>query len=346
MLFLGEEMVDARLVSKVVGYNFFLTNRKTSTIFPLVPANSLETVLERYVLDRNIRFSILWNDNFVDYHKYFFDEDNNHFAAYAQPGLLIVPFVDDVSQLMLDLLQDVLPNECSDEIFPDKDSFIWLKDDAFTSDAVRKLEFAKVMEKAEHDERIAALDKEIQIESDAVHYLRQALVADDSEKFDQSEQLKAQVAQMLEGLGFEVKDVDAEKKAGGFDLSEDLQITGGSKIGLVEVKGTDGGAKATWINKDIQSHMTKFSAVTKLPVTGFHTYLVFSHERRIDPRERSNPFNGFKELPEVCESQNITAVPIFELYKLCVAVREGSVNQENARNQLEGTGLYTFKSVE
>lgn len=344
VLFLGVKNIQSNLLSTATGRNFLLGQRITTTIFRIDDDTPIANFFKRFVDEKNIKYSIWWQDNLVSYQEYFVDEDRKHYASYSG-DLLIIPYVEDKPSALLVLLQDVLPNLCSDEIFPDLATFEWLKDEDFIMPNVKK----KIMEKKNAEalfmRRIKILAKEIEKGVEDNNYLNQALVSDDSALFPEPKKLKPQVKEMLEDLNFAVEDIDVKQKELGKSLTEDLQASDGNFLSLIEVKGTDQGAKSNWVKKDIAAHLLLFCRLRDLKPNEVHSMLIFNHERRTDPRKRNKPFKDDPDLVKFSEKSNIILIPVYELYKLCVAVKYNKFDKNKARELLKASGLFRFKNA-
>src|SRR3989338_4794389 len=213
----------------------------------------LKPLLERFVQDENIKFSIGWLDNKVGYTDFYTDEDNNRFVGFSDPDLLIFPYVNSQVDFILCALQDCFPYMTNEDIFPDIHNVVWLNSDEFIYPEVKTLEGEIVDIQIKAQEQIGNVEKKIQIVRDKTSFLNQALIADDSDAFNEEGKLKPQVVKMFKVLGFKVTDLDEENKKLGQALKEDIQISDSGYFALVEVKGTERGAKASWIRVDRKS---------------------------------------------------------------------------------------------
>jgi len=341
-LILGRNISDYDVLSRATGYDFSLKRRLTTTIFPNAES-VFEPFFERFIRDENIRFAIEWGGNLVNYSKFFLDEDGNHHASFSG-NLLILPYIEDKKNAILMLLQDVFPRITDDEIFPSLATYEWLKDKEFAPAPVK----AKIKERdylrKSFEKRKKSLAKKISELEARYFYLRQALIADDSELFPEDKRLKPQVIRMLKVLGFKVTDIDIKRKVEGKSLAEDLQIEDGKYLALGETKGTEGGAKANWAKKDLASNRALYMTAKDLKPSEINSMLIFNHERRIDPRKRSTPFKSDPDLVMYCEKMNITLVPVYQLYLLCNDVLFKGFDKKRARSLLKKPGLFNYKN--
>src|SRR3989344_2470037 len=343
---LSRDTIVPKHISGATGYTFGLTPRSTTNIIPPTYEEEgiehLKPLLERFVQDENIKFSIGWLDNKVGYTDFYTDEDNNRFVGFSDPDLLIFPYVNSQVDFILCALQDCFPYMTNEDIFPDIHNVVWLNSDEFIYPEVKTLEGEIVDIQIKAQEQIGNVEKKIQIVRDKTSFLNQALIADDSDAFNEEGKLKPQVVKMFKVLGFKVTDLDEENKKLGQALKEDIQISDSGYFALVEVKGTERGAKASWIRVDLNAHITEYARIKKVETVNLCSMLVFNHERRINPLDRTPPFASDPHLITYCTDSNITLIPIYELYKLCVAVLTDKVSVEDARTKLKNPGLYKF----
>lgn len=352
VVILSQNEARSEYISSSTGYEFSTSRRVTTNVIPpdfseirednSEPVTYLKPLLERFVTDGNIKHSIIWQGNQVGYYTFYSDEDNNKFVGYDNPGFLIFPYVTHKADFISCALQDCFPYMTGEEIFPDIHNIPWLNADEFIYPEVKILEktIQGIRQKA-HSE-IVIVEKEVDLVRGKTSFLNQALISDDSDSFEAEAKLKLQVVKMLKILGFDVKDLDEENRKAGLALKEDVQVTDKDYFALVEVKGTEKGAKATWVRTDLNAHVTEFSRLRKIDPSKLFSMLVFNHDRRINPIDRSQPFAGDPNLVAYCEVSNITLIPIYELYKLCLAVMTGKVTLEGARSEIKNPGLYSF----
>lgn len=343
VFFLGQNNDSVNPISSLMGLEFTVSPRETTTIFPVDQDTPIGLSLNRFVREENITHSVYWQGNLINYEKFFLDEARNHFVGYVENEILILPHIANKSEAMLCLLQDVFPTTCSDSVYPTRNTFKWLEEEEFYVPAVKdKLkDKEKIVEKFQ--EEIKRLDLETNLERTKYHYLNQSLISDDSDNFAETEKLKTQIVKMLEVCGFEVDDIDAIKKELNEALKEDLQIRDKEYFALVEIKGTDGAAKANWVKKDLLSHVAIFKACNP-EIEKLSSMVVFNHERRKHPNERKEPFVGDKDLIEYSKSLDISIVPVYELYRLTCAVLFKNFPKDEALKLLKISGLFRFSS--
>lgn len=343
---LSRDTIVPKHISGATGYNFGLVPRTTTNIIPPTYEEEgiehLKPLLERFVQDENVKFSIGWVDNKVEYTDFYTDEDDNRFVGFSDPNLLIFPYVNSQVDFILCALQDCFPYMTNEDIFPDIHNIVWLNSDEFIYPEVKTLENEIVDIQQKAQEQVDKVVKQIKVVRDKTSFLNQALIADDSDAFSEESKLKPQVVKMFKVLGFSVTDLDEENKKLGQALKEDIQISDNGYFALVEVKGTERGAKASWIRVDLNAHITEYARLKKVDTATLCSMLVFNHERRTSPLDRTHPFASDPNLVNYCAESNITLIPIYELYKLCVAVLTDKIGVEDARAELKSLGLYKF----
>lgn len=296
---------------------------------------------KRFVKDENIKFIIKWHSNVVDTKFYFMDEDGNEYAIVAWNEILISPYIENLDEAILFLLQDVLPYICDENIYPDLYKYKWLEDEFFKFPEIKKAEEEIVTLKRDYQKNIQDKELELQNEKKEISYLYEMLYKDDSDLFPEDEKLKDIIKKVLEkDIGFQdVTDIDKERKKEGLALKEDLRI--GDNI-FIEVKGTERGAKVNWV-KDLAKHIQQYCIVTKTDLLNLKQILIFNHERRRDPQERSEPFANDPEFLKSCEAEKISLIPVFELFKIAIDLRNNKISQSDAQEKILGsTGLFVY----
>jgi len=78
-------------------------------------------------------------------------------------------------------------------------------------------------------------------------------------------------------------------------------------------------------------------------VSGLRSMLIFNHERRTEPKERSRAFEGDTDLITYCEKSNINLVPVYEIFRMVMDMRKGLLSKEEAKKLLKiNTGLFVY----
>ena len=335
------------ILSDVLGVDFRFVVRRTDTL-DLEPHSDEDVWYEffkRFVLEGDITYSIDWNSNYMGLKRYFTDEDDKWYALYFHHIALIPKIADEKKEDALTfLLQDVLPSICDgDDIFPDKYYYRWTNKTEYLPPRVQELKNENARIATESALSIEKNNEDIAAEMEAADYLTNILVADDSNLFPDEKKLGASLHKVLEDdLGFSVTDVDDMQLEVQESLKEDkwIEDTDGY-FALVEIKGTEKGAKANWIRKDLNAHIQEFQVLKG--VTNLNSVLIFNHERRDDPAERGDAFTGDTALLEYCKKSRINLVPVYELFKMVRDVKRGTLSPEDARKMLkENVGLFTY----
>jgi len=342
---------------EISGYSFSFGERKTSTM----DLNRHEEddvwyeFYSRFIKEENIRFSIsqkkVYNispyparESYYFAH-YFEDEDGNFFAV-NYDYFAIIPQIEDNKKkdALRFLLQDVLPFFCEgDDIFPDKYYYLWANKDVYLPSKVQKLRKNEKEIIEQHQQQLEQIKNETKQAMNEAEYLSNMLIADDSDSFPDDKKLSVSVQIVLQNdLGFKVTNVDEMRLNAGKSLKEDIWVKDNDGFfALGEIKGTDKGAKASWIKLDLNAHIKEFEVLKG--ITGLNSILIFNHERRTEPEDRNRPFLGDSDLIEYCIRSNICLLPVYELFKLARDVKEGLVSAKEARDKIKiCKGLFNY----
>lgn len=347
-LFLGEGFVNTDKVARFLGYHeglFSLSQRYNHRIELEKEDDIFYEFFNRFFDEDKIKKIISWRSNFVGVKFYFNDEDNNHYAVFAWNRILIAPPPNNLTTAVLYLLQEILPNICSADIYPDLHKYRWvqdIKDSGFESGDIATIKRKITKLETECAEKVGNLQNGLGEIENSESYLYELLYKDDSSSFAEGNKLKDVVKKVLEEvLEFsDVIDMDSERAKLGLALKEDLRINDNV---FIEVKGTEKGAKANWI-KDLASHVNDYCCIAKKDINSLKQILVFNHERKKNPLERSEPYEDNPELAESCKATNKLLIPVFELFKLAFDLKNGKIKKENAQNLILNTsGVFKYK---
>lgn len=347
-LFLGDGYVNTDKVARFLGYRdglFSLSQRYNHRVELKKEDDIFYEYFSRFFEEDKIKKIISWRSNFVETKFYFEDEDNNHYAVFAWNRMLITPFPNNLTKSILFLLQEILPNICSEDIYPDLHKYKWLQDvkrGGFENSEISKVRSEIIKLESEFTKKKDKFEKELKEKEADEAYLYELLYKDDSNLFEDGRKLKDIVRRVLESdLGFnDVIDMDSERAKLGLALKEDLRINDNV---FIEVKGTEKGAKANWV-KDLASHVNDYCYIAKKDINSLKQILVFNHERKKNPSERSNPYEDNPELVESCRATNKLLIPVFELFKLVFDARNKKIKKEEARNLiLNSSGVFSYK---
>jgi hypothetical protein len=218
----------------------------------------------------------------------FHDEDDNWYAV-RYNHFAIIPKIeaDRKKEAITLLLQDILPFICAgNEIFPDKYYYRWANSNEYLPLRVLELKGQNDAIAAAAAQQIFDNKAMIEAEMRELEYLSNLLIADDSDLFSDEKKLSRNVHKVLEDdFGFTVTDVDALRLEVGESLKEDkwIEDTDGF-FALVEIKGTERGARANWVRQDLNAHIKEFEVVKG--TSGLRSILIFNHERRTQPRKQ------------------------------------------------------------
>jgi hypothetical protein len=298
----------------------------------------------KFIREQDIKFFINWEDNLVNFINYFEDEDE-HIHAVAYRHFAIIPKIDNEKEIeaVTAMLQEVLPLEYP-KIFPLQYYFLWANTDKYQTSELTKLLVEKEQIVQEYKVQFQAVTERIELEKVNSSHLNSLLISDDSSLFSEGNKLSNHVHKVLEEeLQFKVTNVDELRLNVGASLKEDkwIEDEADNYFALVEVKGTEKGAKANWIRQDLNAHIREFEVVKG--VTGLKSVLIFNHDRRTEPTERSEPFKGDNELITFCEKSNICLMPVYELYKLVMDIRKQVLAAEAARQLIKNcSGLFKY----
>lgn len=348
-IFLGDKYIDNRKVANFLGfYNglFSLKPRYNNRIeFDSSQEDVFYEFFSRFFDEDKIKRIINWESNFVSTKFYFNDEDDNRYAVFAWDEILIAPSPSNLTNAVLYLVQEILPNICSVDIYPDLHKYKWLQDvkeDGFEDGDIASIKNRITKIETEFVKKREDLQKELKEKEDDESYLYELLYKDDSNLFEEGSKLKDIVRKVLEEV-FEfsgVVDMDSERANLGLALKEDLRINDNV---FIEVKGTEKGAKANW-TKDLASHVNDYCYIAKKDINSLKQIIVFNHERKKNPSERSEPYVDNPELVESCKSTNKLLIPVFELFKLAFDLKNKKLKREEAKNLiLNSSGVLSYK---
>jgi hypothetical protein len=91
-------------------------------------------------------------------------------------------------------------------------------------------------------------------------------------------------------------------------------------------------------------HVNQYCKATGVSISELKQILIFNHERRKDPRERTEPFLNNPEFIKSCEKDDISLIPVFELYKIVIDIKKGKISQKEAQGKiLNSKGLFKYK---
>ena len=159
---------------------------------------------------------------------------------------------------------------------------------------------------------------------------------------DTGDELVASVKEVFEGFGFEVVDSDAlpQNKS---KKREDLRVSDGDWIALVEVKGYGGGAKSNDLQQ-VTGASTAFAASEgRAPDSLWYVVNAF---REDDPGQRSVALvSRDDDLTSFAENHNGCLIDTRELFRMRQLVSAGQLSTDEARGELKAASArYTSPS--
>jgi hypothetical protein len=172
-------------------------------------------------------------------------------------------------------------------------------------------------------------------------HFHQILIADDSDEFEEDEQLTPSVKKTLEEIGFQVELVDAQlKKVGKRKKREDLLVREGDFVARAECKGTENqNASETYFGQ-VERHLRLGpSEVDGKKVTGL---LIVNHDRKRDAFRRDPPYSDEDGEKLIATHDDIGLLWTVELYKIALAVRKGELAPDEARRLIKQAGRITY----
>jgi hypothetical protein len=299
---------------------------------------------KRFIIEHDIKFNISLDGNQLLVKKYFEDEDKN-FHAVVKRNLAIIPKISENKKqdAITFLLEEVLPYYSNENIFPNQYKYLWTNEDEYKSSKYIELKKKNQQIINELEEKIDNNKILMKEEEKNDKYLLGSLISDDSSLFSKGEKLSDHIHKIFDvDLGFNVTDIDEKKLELNQSLKEDKWIKDDDNFfALLEIKGTEKGAKANWIRKDLNAHIKEFETnenINKVPA-----FLVFNHERRVAPKKRNTAFKDDPGLLKFCEKSKINLIPVYELFKMVRDVRKGVLSKKDARNRIKkSTGLFIY----
>lgn len=340
--FLGASNTGQSVASLVSNgsLNFELKPRYTDAVLRADEPRHFHDYVRRFVSDETILLGVdVAGIGPLDGTPILFDKDMNVFAFDYEGRFFLGPKPGRLKDACLYLLTDVLPSVVPD-VFPGEATFPWLSAYVGAEEADLSRQMSDL--RAEYEARQQVLLDQLQTAQDEEDRIRRLLYADDSEFFESGGTLSDAVAYTLSEV-FEYESVqlmDPVYESRGEPRHEDIRV--GSKM-LVEVKGTERGAKRNW-RDDLSKHTLAMCRSENLLVTEVKPVLVFNHERRLEPKKRSVPFADSVDMIEQCCESGVLFISAVDLYALAQRVRSGEIESCDARRIIdESVGLLSIE---
>jgi len=244
--------------------------------------------------------------------------------------VLIVPQLEDKASFLLELIRDILP-DISSHLFPDVEGGRWVQRPEYELPAV--LELKARIQQIQEDSRaqIAELEAAVEREREEGWHLHALLTATD-------DKLVRAVRECLGCLGFRsVVDVDADSgRAGGRQRKrEDLQITDGTPLLVVEVKGIKG-LPTDSDALQVHSYVTPRMRALKRPdVQGL---AIINHQRHVPALERDNAAPFSDDVIANAEDQSFGLMTTWDLHRLVRGLLDNGWQHDHVRGVFYRTG--------
>ena len=261
----------------------------------------------------------------------------------AIPNFIILPQMKNTAQAVIEILQcleDVAPT-----LFPDKRRTDWLQGDEFL--LPEEVAINKAIEEKVRDARtfIEAKQKEAKLLGEASAFVRALLVAKEESKLPPHQRLSGVVKAAFEYLGFEVEDIDEKIKTA--IKKEDFWVRDESFLAITEVSGTGNKNPRVKEFNDILGRMaTLYKRQTELVLPSgvdIAGLLVLNYDIETHPSRRPRVYVGVDaHIAETAAEQNIGILSTVELHKIVMAVKNGILLKDAARELLKKPGRIEY----
>lgn len=215
------------------------------------------------------------------------------------------------------------------ELFPSDANYGWLENEIYWSEQMVQEKDRLVQIRESLENSIKVQEEKCLTATREDQWMKQLIVADDSDEFPEGSKLTDATKDALTFLGFSVEHRDKETRDG--KRREDLVCKDAEYEALVECKGTVSPNPQESYASQLLSHLVAAKAQTGM--------LVINHERKRDAFARTLPY---QDAPHVLEYEGITIIPTAELFKLIRAVQSGILPRERARALLKVQGRFQY----
>jgi hypothetical protein len=253
-----------------------------------------------------------------------------------RPVYAILPQLEDNARALLELLD--LFVELTPEAFPDIQKRVWYESEEFAFREDRDMAHEIEGRRAELNRFVESKESERKAVRDKFDFLKRVLIATETDA-DPALRLSTSVKSVLEFLGFEVEDIDAQVR--GAIKKEDFWVRDGEFIAITEVSGTKNKNPKTKEYNDLLGRMTTvYKRRDLVPqserVTGL---LILNYDLETHPFRRPLLFSGGEEeYVSAAREHSIGLLSSVELYRIAVAAKDGEISREKARSLIRQFG--------
>jgi len=226
------------------------------------------------------------------------------------------------------------------DLFPEDEEYKWLLREEYKFDETQDIENKARQRQGAFEQEMEKLEDEKRQTYESLKYLHQTLIADDSDEFEEDEQLTPSVKKALEEIGFQVELVDQQlKKVGKRKKREDLLVREGDFVARAECKGTENqNASETYFGQAEKHLRLGPSEVNGKKVTGL---LIVNHDRKREASRRDPPYCDEDGERLIATHDDLGLLWTVELYKIALAVRKGELPADEARRLIKEPGRIT-----
>lgn len=218
------------------------------------------------------------------------------------------------------------------DLFLQSVNFSWLDEEKYFPKQVLEIHLKLEAENKRHEEAIGKLQAEVNEYIQKDWFMRQLIIADDSDEFEEALRLTPAVEKALQELGFAVERRETVLREG--KRREDLIIRDEEFEALLECKGTTSSNPPERFVSQLQQHLLS----NRSTPSGI---LVVNHDRMRDAFSRGLPYEDAKHLWE--DATNITVLPSVELYKIVRAVQGQKLSKVQARELIKQPGRVQYQ---
>lgn len=255
---------------------------------------------------------------------------------------IVLPQVKNNAQVCLSILQSL--EVVRPELFPDRLRQNWIKDEEFLLPDERAIHKVIADRTAEVAAFIQSKKKELEERSAANSFVRNLLVATE---VDEACRLSTVVKRALEFIGFKVEDIDEKIKNA--IKKEDFWVIDRDFLAITEVTATKGKNPKVKEYNDILGRITtiyKRKGELVPPAGTISGLLVLNYDVDTHPASRPRAYTGeHAGIAEAAAEQAIGLLSAVDLHRIVVAVIEGSLTKEAARELLKKPGRIEFNAA-